>query len=142
MLETKTRTIDGVTFYVDQLRFKTARQVLLRLSKRVAPGLGAVLEAMASGSGEVMDADTGKIGEALENLLAPLSDEDLDYFAQAFGEVTRFSSDGDKKPYLTPDNQEVLFRGRVLLYFRWLAFCVEANYSDFFALLKGRGDPE
>lgn len=138
MIEPQTTTIEGVTFTVTPLRLKKSREVFLRLTKRVAPGLGALLDALASGGGSLMDSDAGKIGGALEALVGPLSDEDLDWISDAFGETTTFSTDGEKTPYLTAANRESLFQGRLVLFFRWIAYCIEVNYADFFALLRER----
>lgn len=135
-MEEKTRQIGEVTFYVSPLPFSKARRVGLRLAKTLAPGIGATMEALAAVGGSVGDVDTASIGPALGTALDPVSDEDLEYFAEVFGGVTRFSTDGTAKPFLGKAEREILFRGNLVLFFQWLVFAVEANYSDFFGLLN------
>lgn len=133
MREPEKRTIEGVTFEVTPLGHKTARGAFVRLSRAVGPAL-----AKAAGSGDVTDltgADVD-VAAALAALVDQVSDGDLEWFSDVLGKTTRFSQDGEKWPQLDSSNREVLFGGRLLLFFRWLVFALEVNYSDFFAFLR------
>jgi hypothetical protein len=131
------KTIDGVTFEVTPLGHKTARGAFVRLSKAVGPAL-----ARSAGSGDVTDL-TGSdvnVAAALGEVIGNVSDEDLDWFSDVLGKTTRYSVDGEKWPFLDSSNRDVLFQGRLLLFFHWLAFALEVNYSDFFGWLRSALD--
>jgi hypothetical protein len=133
MREPSKKTIDGVTFEVTPLGHKKARKAFMRLSKAIGPALAG-----AAGSGDVSDltgADVN-IAAALGELVNHVSDEDLEWFSDVFGRTTRFSTDGQKWPFLDAANREVLFSGRLLLFFHWLAFALEENFSDFLDWLR------
>ena len=130
MREPKTKVIDGVTFEVTPLGFKRGRQAFVRLGKAVGPALGAVdsVEALQAGDG---------VSKALERLLLDVSDDDLEWFAETFGETTRFWRDVSKgQPYLKSDNREALFAGQLMLFFKWLMFACEVNFSDFLGFVR------
>jgi len=127
MREPQKKTIDGVTFEVTPLGYSTGRKAFVRLSKAVGPAL-----AEAAGGGPDPD-----MAAALGSLVQNVEDDDLEWFADVLGKTTRFSSDGgDKWPFLTEANREVLFSGRIFLFFQWLAFALEVNFSDFLSFLK------
>ena len=131
MKNTETRTIDGVQFRVTQLGFSASRKALLRLSKSIGPALAEVLEAAESTKDVAL-------APALGRLVESVNEEDLDFFSQVFGESTSYSEDGERWPLLRKENQEILFTGRMLTFFKWLGFCIEVNYADFFdAYRKG-----
>jgi len=118
------RTIDGVTFEVTPLGFKQARVAFVRLTKALGPALAHV------------DTDAPDMAAALSALVERVGDDDLEWFADVFGETTRFSTDGSKWPYLHADLRESLFSGgKLMLFFQWLAFALEVNFSDFLVFL-------
>ena len=106
----ETETIDGIRFRCAPLRPKLARKLFLK----AAPLLGAESATASAGAIAGMDPD------------------DLDYmFAQA-EDVTQYSEDGGAKwPYLNAANQEILFKARTLLSFKFLAFFLRAQFADF-----------
>lgn len=124
MREPVKKTISGVTFEVTPLGHAQGRRGFVRLAKVLGPALAAGAGARGKG--------TEDMSRALEGLAERLSDEDLEWFSEAFGGATRFSTDDPKKwPYLTEANRESLFQGRIVLFFEWLLFALEVNYSDF-----------
>ena len=129
MREPTKKTIGDITFEVTPLGFKQGRKAFVRLSKALSPSLGELTAAK-----DLFDA--GTIAGALEKLLDHISDEDLDWFAEVMGKGTRFSRDGDKWPFLNEANREALFAGNLMLFFQWLVFCFEVNFSDFLGLFK------
>lgn len=139
MQERKSKTIEGVTFYVTPLGFKAQRRGFVRLSKAVGPSLAVMSSgtAPAPSEAEQEPAQAVEMGPAIRELVDRISDEDLEWFEQLFGPTTMFSvDDPEKTPILREPEREILFRGRLALYFQWLAFCLEVNYSDFLSWLK------
>ena len=99
--------LDGIRFRCANLRPKRAR----RLFVRAGPLLGA-----SAGS------------------FSNVSPDDLDLMFADAEEVTQYSTDGGAKwPYLSAPNQEHLFHGRTLLSFKFLAWFLKAQFSDFVA---------
>jgi hypothetical protein len=142
MLETKSRTIDGLTFHVTQLPLTKARATLVLLGQRIAPGLEGLSAAMASGGGSLGDADGTAVLGALGKLLEGLSDADLETLSETFGSASTVDVGDGKTPYLDRARRETVFHGgNLTTYFRWLAFAVEVNYSDFFALVASLPGP-
>lgn len=133
MREAQKKTIGEVTFEVTPLGFKQGRKAFVRLSKAVGPALAA------AESVDHIKAGRGVTG-MLEKLLDNVTDDDLDWFAEVMGKATRFSRDGDRWPYLDGNNREALFGGNLVLFFKWIVFCLEVNYADFLDLLKS-GQP-
>lgn len=127
-LETE-REIDGVRFRMTPLGFAKARRIFVRLTKIAGP---AMAKAAPQGASDLAD--------AMAVLTEKVSDADLEDLAETFGDCTRFSQDGDAWPFLNKANREALFSGgRLMLFFQWLAFALEVNYSDFFEWLKSAG---
>lgn len=127
----ETREIDGFMFEVTPLGFVAGRRLFVRLTKALGPGLVA----LAGGAASLASLDLVTVSR---DLIASLDDAELEYMAETLGEVTRFwPADSPKaKPYLDKGNREVLFSGSILLFFRWLAFACEVQFSDFFAMLR------
>lgn len=125
MRDPEQRTIDGIAFEVTPLGYKKARQVFVRLTKTIGP-------ALAMGA-EGADVDMAAV---LGVLTDRVSDADLEYFGEVFGSTTKYSTDGERWPFLRAADQETLFAGQLMLFFRWLAFCLEVNFSDFLDFLK------
>lgn len=129
MREPQRKTIDGVTFEVTPLGFRKGRQAFTRLAKALGPALGAAesVTELAQGQG---------VNKVLERLVGEVSDDDLDWFSETFAETTRFSRDGERWPTMRSAEQDALFGGNLTLFFRWLMFCMEVNFSDFLGLLR------
>lgn len=146
MREEKSRTIDGVTFSVTQLGFREGRRAFMRLSKSIGPGMTAML----AGAASIKDVQAQGLAAGVGRLIQDVSDEDLEYFAEVFGKVTRYhTGDSSKRPVLKDTDRESLFAGRLMLFFKWLAFAAEVNFADFFAALaespddgQGSGDED
>jgi hypothetical protein len=122
------REIDGVTYKVWPIAFKpNGMTALMRLLKIVAPAVGSL---MAEKSKEAM-------ASALFGTLPTLlSDSDLDYFGRVFGDAAQYQSDDGKWIPLIDKNQAKHFDGRYFAYFRWLIFCCEVNFGNFFDGIK------
>jgi len=130
MREPQKKTIDGITFEVTPLGFKQGRKAFVRLSKALGPALGAAPSVDALKAGR-------NVSAILERLVAEVSDDDLEWFASTLGDKnTRYSTDLEAWPFLNSANRETLFQGRLTLFFKWLIFALEVNFSDFLDLLK------
>lgn len=129
------KTIAGVHFRVAKLGFRQARALFLSVSKALGPSLGA----LADGSAADMPAVLGK---ALSAVLEGVDERTLEQWTDTLGSVTQFSREGTKWPFLTAENREELFRGHVFsLYFPWLLFALESQFSDFSAALAALRGP-
>ncbi len=134
MREVKSKEINGVTFEVTQLGFKSGRAVFMRVSKLIGPSLAA----LAHGAPSLKTVTSEALLTALSKALMTVNDDDLEYLASQFGETTRFhKGDPSKSPFLKADNREELFSGNLVLFFQWLMFCLEVNFSDFLAAWAG-----
>ncbi len=124
----ETRVIDGISFEVTPLGFTAGRKLFVRLSKALGPALAH----LAGGAPSLAALD---LPRAVASALESLTDADLDWASEILGDCTRvWEDDASKKPFLDKSHRESLFSGRILLFFRWLAFALEVNYSDFFAV--------
>ena len=127
--------------------------MLVRLVRVLGPVVGALMEGAASkmtsgpkGSktkpvaamdksarlGAILEADPATVSKVLTELGSRLTEEDLEYFASVFGATTQVEREPGKLLPLTLQDQEIHFAGRFGEMFRWLGFCLEVNYSDFF----------
>jgi hypothetical protein len=130
-LEVKERQIGRATYRVTQLGFKAGRAAMVRLTKLLGPVLSRSLE---GANGRALSV-AGLAGGVLE-LSERLSEQDLTYFCELFGEKTELVLDDGKRPILLPAYQETWFAGQYQELFQWLAFCVEVNYADFFGAFR------
>lgn len=114
MRQTKTETIDGVTFEVNQLPATKGSQLFVKL-------LGILAPIVATG-------DRTKIQSGFAAALTALRPEDMQYFCDAFASVTFVDGRELSKEF------DMFFAGRYGLMLRWLWLNVEWNFSD---VLKG-----
>lgn len=131
MRKSESREIGGVRFHVTQLGFAKSRAVFVRLAKCLGPAVAHLAETKSlTDLGSAM----GDIGfaAAVKQLIASVSDEDLEYFASELGGDFARYEDGDKNPKLDKMGREACFEGRLDLFFMWLYFALEVNYLDFF----------
>ena len=137
MLESEKRAIGNTTFEVFQLGSLSARKTLVRLTKAFGPVLGKLLGELGLENGASPEAIKERlsvkvIGTLADSLAEHISEADLEYLCETFGKAS-FYYEGDKRLQLTLERQELLFKGgNLLTMFKWLAFCLEVNYADFF----------
>jgi hypothetical protein len=97
-----------------------------------------------------MGADPGTLSRTLTELAARLQEADLEFVVSEFGTTTELDVGGtgeDKRVPLNVQRQELHFAGRYAAMFRWVGFCLEVNYRDFFSAsgtstASGRARPE
>lgn len=128
----QTETIDGVRFSVVPLSSKRARRLFVRLARALGPALAVMLDGAPSLAALVARLSAGGgLADAVAKLCTSLEAEDLDAAFAEMVDTVQFSHDGAAWPYLNAANQEELFRGRMLLSLRLLAFFVQAQFRDF-----------
>jgi hypothetical protein len=133
-LEKLDKEIGGRRYYVTQLGAKKGRQALARLVKVLGPVMAHVVSdakpgaAMRSISGDALKG-------ALLELSERISEADLTYFCETFGEYTEVELEGGKRPRLTMEMQDLHFAGKYGEMLQWLAFAAEVNFADFFGAL-------
>lgn len=130
MLETKAKEIDGVMYEVTQLDALKGRRVFVRFAKIVAP----VLTTLKTAKGD----EEQLLAGVLAQLFTSVSEDDVDFFCDAFAPSTRLLKDG-KKPRLS-DAFAFHFAGNYAALLQWLAFCVEVNFGSFFPSQPGKSD--
>lgn len=135
-MKQQTRKIGSSEYRVTQLPFGKAREMFVKLFRILGPVLGEALLSPGSATGAAALASmTGStLGNILKQMPALITEEDLKDFCQVFGEKTQLIRDDGKTPWLTAELQETHFAGGMLEMFKWLAFCVEVNFGDFFAV--------
>lgn len=129
MLESKTKQIGDHVYLVRQLPATQAHKLLLRIGKVLGPALGGGLESVQSFE---LDAAKG-IGKAISELFERATPDEVDAIVKAFADY----SEVDGKPLKTMF--DLHFAGKLSDMYRWLAFALEANYSDFFGVFKQAG---
>ena len=128
-LKTETRDIRGKKIRVTQLPFARARRTLVRLTNLLGPVFAELADAAPS-------LDQLGLGKRIGELFAGLSDEDLEFFADAFGAQSEIQTDKGGWVYLaSPESRANAFEGSLLAFFEWLRFAAEVNYADFLSVL-------
>lgn len=145
-LPTVDKEIGGVRFRITKLPYAEARTVLLLLSRKVFPALREALKGVeVDGSDrlKMRSALTAPIIGAIADVLANLTEADLDKLEEIFGNYSSYANgtdmDGAERwARMHKESRDKLFSGgRLAIYARWLAACVEVTFSDFFVDLVG-----
>lgn len=122
MLETKTKEIGACSYSVQQLGALKGHQVLMRLLKCIGPALEGL-------EGKKLSEEV--LAGMLAKVVSELDEGAVDYFCDAFaGSTTVLMPDG-KAPFLN-HVFDVHFAGKYLDLAKWLVFCMEVNFGDFF----------
>jgi len=126
MVETKTRSIDGLNFGVTQLPAMRGLRLFNRLGRVLAP---AVARAAASQTdGEVQ---LEGLAGALDLLFAKLSDDELEGITREL----LWNATVEGRPLL--QELDATLGGKVGTLLKLVGFAVEVNYGGFFAVLRG-----
>lgn len=139
MIEEKTKTIGNNLYTVRQLSASEGRKMLMFLTRKLGAAFGTLIEGLGGGKAtvqSVMDMDMEVLAKAIREFVLTLEGNELDHLCEVFGKCTRLSflgPDGTRREVpLTLENQELQFMGKYLEMFKWLGFCLEVNFSDFF----------
>ena len=111
--------------------------MFVRLSKTLGPGLAQVFSSAPSmGALKAGLVDPQGLTEGLVKVLEAADDALVTSLFSTFGKASRYVKEDGKRPVMHDDIQDAVFTGQLLLAFKWLAKCVEVNYSDFFSVLS------
>jgi hypothetical protein len=126
-LQSQTRQCGEYEYEVTPLPAGKALQVLRRLGKSVGPAIAKI------GEMDAKSLDLGKLGEALEELLTTLSDDDVAFINKTFASATTIVK-GDARPELG-SQFDLHFQGALGEWFEWLKFSLEVNYGPLVSAL-------
>lgn len=122
--DSQSKTFDGTLYTVYMLPPKTARKILVRVFQVLGPSLG---EAFTRDDEKLSAA----IGPIVREFTDRISDEDLDWIMDALTGVTTISPGGEKTIQLR-SVFDAQFKGKIGTMFKWFAFALEVQFSDFF----------
>lgn len=137
-MQTKNRIIGNHKYEVRQLGTSEAEELLVRLVRVLGPVLGALLEDVGGGIKSpkgiksLLDMDVTTVSKALHELGMRLTVEDLRHLRTVFGNASVCHQPDGKALPMKLEYQELHWCGRISDMFKWLGFCLEVNYSDFF----------
>jgi len=147
MIESVETTIDDVEYRFMPLMADPARKNLDELLKRFGPSIASVIEGL-SGTNKIEDFDMDSTEDAeLVKVFAKSLSGGIREFTHALSShfhkeiVDVFLTQADVKEddkwvKLTSNKRQILFGTRLATETRLLVFCLQAQYSDFFAPLR------
>lgn len=124
----QTRTIGDHEYEVSPLPAGVARKVFIRLFKALGPSLASATRAGKN--------ETEIAAGVLETLPNDLDEESFDFIAKSFGQYSKVNIDGAWKQ-LIPIVQDEHFAGSYGEMMKWLLFCVEVSFGNFFPGIRG-----
>ena len=150
MLEIQERTIDGIDFRYNPMMAKPARRMLVGLIRRFGGSMASGLETLGkedlSNVDEKMDMLvvlgrlTGSIAGVIREITFNLDEDYYEKLTDTLGARSemRVTSEDGQAAWMTMNNdlRNLEFGNRLLLEAKWVAFCLEAQYEDFFGLLS------
>lgn len=134
MIETVPKEIDGTTYHLHTLGARDGRHMLVRLTKVLGPSVGRLAESTVDPKGQGGKGLAEAVAGAIYELSEHLSEADLDWICEKFGNRTEIDQEGGKRHLLDLELQELHFAGRFGTMIKWLAACLEVNFADFFAM--------
>lgn len=143
-LPTVDKEIGGVRFRITKLPYAESRTVLLLLSRKVFPALREALRGVEVDGSDLLKMKavlTAPMIGAIADVLANLTEADLDKLEEIFGNYSSYANgtdmDGAERwARMHKENRDKLFSGgRLAIYVRWIAACVEVTFRDFFVEL-------
>jgi len=149
VIEPQEREIDGLTFRYTPLMATQARNTLVGLINRfggsIADGLDGLGEADFSEATEGVDIAqmlgkmTASIAGFVRQLTTNLTPEYYEKLCDTFGarsEVKQSHEGQEAWPQMSKGTRDMLFATKLLTEAKWIGFCLEVQYSDFFELAK------
>lgn len=153
-LDTKTRTLGEHTYSVRELGSLEARTLLVSLTKTLGPVLGALLEESQGAASPVpMDASglaalskTALSRKGLSRALVEFSQRltvaEQENLIRIMASVSSLEYPDGRVLQLNKERIELHFKGgNLLAMYKWLGFCLEVQYADFFpVVVSGQND--
>ncbi len=128
-LESQQKQIGTNTYEVTQLNAIKGRAVFTRFAKMVAPIVGEI-------SSDAAGKDVNeRLTKAFASLLGNVSEEDMNFFCDAFAPTTCLVIDEGGRTR-RPNLKELFglhFAANYAEMLGWLYFCIEVNFGSFFA---------
>ncbi len=151
MLEMKEKEIDGHVFRYQPLMATEARRILLGLIQRFGGSVAAGIEGMAGqdldnidmvkNASEVLGKMANSIAGIIRQITTSLTPEYYERLVEKLGKRTtiRVVADSGQSdwPELTKGTRDLMFGTSLLTEAKWVAFCLEVQYADFFELARG-----
>lgn len=134
MRKQQTKTIDGMTFTVQQLPAMRAQRLKPRIVSILA-GPAAKIGTVLGGARRLEDLDLGALAGAFDALAGKLSPDEYEAVTRELLETTLVQQGPNLIPLL-PVFDDIM-AGRTLTVDKLLLFAVEVNYGDFFDALRG-----
>jgi len=141
--DTKVKTFPGhegkdqpeITARVQPLGAKKGRRLLVKLSRIIAPALGAMV-----GSGAVVDLGAARLERMATLLSSHMHEDDVDDLLAQMLPQTHLKKNAESDfVQATEAIFDIVFVNRYMDQFKFLAFCLEVNYSDFLDEIKASG---
>ena len=129
------RDIDGHRYICQQLPARKAFVLLADVGKVIGPALASAIEDGTEGLASLIDKDAG-LGGIASALFGNLDTDLVMSIIDRLCDATDLVTDGKKKR-LTPSLIDLHFQGRMMSMFKWLKFCLEVQYRDFFQETTG-----
>jgi hypothetical protein len=150
LLEKKEKEIDGHVFRYQPLMATEARKILVGLIQRFGGSVASGVEGLANSDISDVDGDTeisemlGKMANSVagivRQLTISLTPEYYEKLVDTFGKQTEIKVVSDAGqvgwPMLGKGTRDVMFGTALLTEAKWVAFCLEVQYSDFFGLVR------
>lgn len=140
-IEAREITIGGTTYRVTQLGTKKGQALLVRLVKLLGPGVGSFVGGMGRSSADEFDSALALgVGDALHDLAHRLDAAEVAGVLEEFAKITVILQSDDVQPLLWSVYDDH-FAGRYDELLAWAKFCMEVNFSSFFAARSGGANP-
>lgn len=128
--ETRSATIDGFTFTVQQLPAMRAIKLMHKLTRAAGP---ALLKAVggAAGGVKLSNLNLADMADGAQTLFDKFSEDDLEALIKTLFEGAVLGVDGKEYP-LSPGVLDIQLSGKPGTILKAVRFALEANYADFF----------
>ena len=129
MLKTFETEIDGYKLRVTQLALGTSRPMAFKLLKIAGPAIAAFLKELDGK--KIADVKPSAVAGALTELIEKLDYATFDTFVKTFAGVTEVLGDNGSNVLLSGSIDLDAFGGNFSTLIKWLAFCIDKNFSSF-----------
>jgi len=143
MIEEQFKTIDGVEFSYMPLMATPARKLLIELMNRLGPVLGGAVGGAGDNVQLTMESDlmdgqalTGALSKGITQLATAIDPDFYEKLVEQLGKQSKIKTAEGGYITLDKSTRDLRFAVQLALEFRWVLFCLEAQYSDFFGLAR------
>lgn len=140
-IESRETTIGGTTYRVTQLGTKRGTSLLVRLVRLLGPGVGSLVGGLGRTDVNSLDSALAVgVDDAMHDLAMRLDDKEVQLVLEEFAKLTAVVQSDEIELRLW-DIYDDHFAGRYDEMLRWAKFCMEVNFSSFFAAQSGSDKP-